>query len=622
MGKIQILERSVIEQIAAGEVVERPASIIKELLENCIDSGATRIDIVVEHGGLTQIKITDNGSGIPKDELLLAVTRHATSKIDKATDLYSIGTMGFRGEALASIAATSLFKISSSDIGDGMGWVQPVEGGIAGKLEPVSHLKGTTIEVKDLFYNLPARKKFLKTEKSETMAVTRVIEQVILAFPSIHFTAMVNGKRYFDTPQVDTVRMRLAQVIGSDLASKLIHCRAETDEMSADIFISPPDSARKRSRYQNLYVNLRKIESDSVTFGIKEAFSRYIEGTYKPDWFCYLDIDPAKIDVNVHPTKQKIKFDDEKTIFSFMFRAVKNGISIHRDEQFEIVKETSSSGLEVLSYPTTPNTAPAQDESHTSEPREVIIQQFNPKSESPTSTFQFTSPEKQKTDAVMQTSIPLHAGRAPQNIGDATSLGENVPNSVWESINCFQLHKRYIVTPVKDGVMLIDQHAAHERVLYEQTLNGLVDTAVVSQPLLYPITFDLPPDEKEILLSLREFFTKTGFDIQDFGGTTVAVSAVPAVGSIKSSQVKDSIEEMLQQFIDEDDNTILSSSHRRFAASYACGAAIKFGHEMPQEEMNSLIHQLFAAENPNICPHGRPTIIKLTLEELGKRFLR
>lgn len=622
MAQIKILDRAVIEQIAAGEVIERPASIIKELLENSIDAGATRVDIVVEHGGLSLIKITDNGCGITKDELTLAVTRHATSKISEAKDLYSIGTMGFRGEALASIAAVSRFKVSSSEIGDGMGWCQPVTGGVAGDLEPVSHLKGTTIEVADLFFNLPARKKFLKTEKAETMAVSRIIEQVILSFPSVHFTAKINGKRSYDVPQVDTIRMRIAQVAGSDLASKLVHCRAETDEMTADIFISPPEQARKRPRYQNLYVNLRKIESDSVTFGIREAFSRFLDGTYKPDWFCYLDVDPAKIDVNVHPTKQKIKFDDEKSIFSFVFRAVKNGMTIHREEQFEVVRETTSAGMEVVSYPTEP--ARRGSTSFTAEPREVKIHTFGaPAGEPVREPVIYTTPERPREEGVMQTSIPLAlTGGDSAEVGDLNMHGTGIPGAVWESINCFQLHRRYIVTPVKDGVMLIDQHAAHERILYEQVLNGLAEGAVPSQQLLYPITFELPPEEKEILLSMREFFETTGFEIQDFGGNSVAVSAVPATGTIKSTQVKDSIEEMLQQFIEEDDDTILSSSHRRFAASYACGAAIKFGHEMPQEEMNSLIHQLFAVENPNICPHGRPTIIKLTLDELAKRFLR
>ena len=619
MGKIKALDKSVVEQIAAGEVVERPASILKELVENSIDAGATYIDIVVEHGGLSYLKITDNGLGIDPEDLELAVTRHATSKISKASDLYSIGTLGFRGEALASISSVSNFKISSSSSADGMGWSLPVVGGVLGEKEPCSHLRGTTIEVSDLFYNLPARKKFLKTEKSESMALTKVIEQVAISHPTIRFTATFNGKKKFDLPAVEDIRLRIAQVAGSEIASSLIHCRAESDEMGCDIFITPPELSRKRARFQYLYVNLRKIESDSVTFGIREAYSRFIEGTHKPDWFCFLDIDPAKIDVNVHPTKQKIKFDDEKSIFSFTFRAVKNGITIQREDEYKIVKETSSSGLEVTSYPTkeSTNTGEVQEE------REIKVTTFDRDSikDKESGTFSFTPPPVEKNESVMQTSIPLALSNS-QEIGNSGSKGESVPEAVWESINCFQIHKRYIVTPVKDGVMLIDQHAAHERILYEKTLKSLVDEQIPSQQLLYPITLDLPSDEKEILLALRDFFYKSGFEIQDFGGNSIAISGVPATGVIKSTQVKDSIEEMLQQFIDEDDDTILSSSHRRFAASYACGAAIKFGHKMSTEEMNSLIHQLFSCDNPNICPHGRPTIVKLTLDELAKRFLR
>jgi DNA mismatch repair protein MutL len=609
MNKIKQLSKLVVEQIAAGEVVERPASIIKELLENSIDAGASRVDIVADSGGLSRIKISDNGSGIEKDELILAVTRHATSKIEKADDLYSIGTMGFRGEALASSSAVSRFLLSSSTIGDGMGWQIDVNGGEIGGLSPVQHLKGTTVECTDLFYNLPARKKFLKTERAEKMAISKVIQQVILAFPSIHFTGTLDGKKSYDFPAVDRSRTRIAQVAGSSMAAKLVHCRVETDDLCADLFISRPEEAQKQPRFKELFVNLRKIDNRSVIAAVNQGFSRFITSSLKPNWFLYLDINPAKIDVNVHPTKAEIKFDDEKSIFSLVYRLVQKSITDNRNSEFSAEPASDQE----TAYPTSNSITSF---SEVSERKSVSIHSF-PGTENfeQQKSVKYTNPN---LGEVFQTNIPLIS----ESTGSGTEERGVLAESVWDSIPCFQIHKRYIIAPVNEGMLLIDQHAAHERILYERVLNDLNIGGVDSQQLLFPTTIELSPVEKETLLTMREMFEKSGFEIQDFGGNTVAVSAVPATGFVKSTQVRDAIFEMLSQFEDEKAPEILSSLHRHFAASYACAAAIKFGKELPKEEMNSLLSSLFSCENSNICPHGRPTVTKITLQELSKRFLR
>ena len=323
MPQIKLLAKNVVEQIAAGEVIERPSSIVKELLENSIDSGADKITIIFDNGGISRIKITDNGCGIEKDELTLAITPHATSKITKAEDLYSVSTMGFRGEALASIASASKFSISSSTTNDGGGYKISVDGGNAGEIEPIAHVKGTSVECLDLFFNLPARKKFLKTEKSERLSILTTVEQVFIAFPTIHFTCIADGKKVYDVPATTDHRVRISQLAGTEFAQDLIYCRNEINDMSAEIYICPPSQAKPKPKFQNLYVNLRKIDNNSVSMAVRESFSRFVSAYgNKPSWFCFLDIEPSKIDVNVHPTKQMIKFDDERALFSFIFRTI------------------------------------------------------------------------------------------------------------------------------------------------------------------------------------------------------------------------------------------------------------------------------------------------------------
>ncbi|MGM0461408.1 MAG: DNA mismatch repair endonuclease MutL [Fibrobacterota bacterium] len=609
MGKITILSPEVVEQIAAGEVIERPASVVKELIENSIDSGATRISIIIEEGGMSRISITDNGSGIPREELPLAVHRHATSKITAETDLYKISSLGFRGEALSSIAAVSRFEITSSNVGDGLGWKLHGDGGhIPKEPEPAQHLKGTTVECRDIFFNLPARKKFLKTVRGETMSIVKTLEQVFLAFPNIHFIATVNGKKRYDTPAVDTPLMRIAQIAGTEIAEDLIHCTGETDGYSVEIYISPPHKVQARPRYQSLFVNLRRVDNTTAAQGILRSFSEFISGHLKPNWFCYMDIDPGKIDVNAHPTKAEIKFDAPREIFSFLYGVVQKQVRKKQEENFPS-GQSRSDGLHnqdsSLSFSLKEEYDVPLHHFPKSSHREQEETSYIRRSNSETPENQITMPLISKT-----------SGATGEK--GTTTINHGAP----DSLPCFQIHKRYIISPVKEGVLVIDQHAAHERILYEKILHELTEGGTDSQQLLFPVTLTLTSEEKELLMEIRELFEKTGFNIQDFGGKSVAVSAVPATGYVKSTDISDTIQEMLAAYREEDDKAIIPSLHKRFAASYACGAAIKFGRELGQEEMNSLMNSLFRSQNPHICPHGRPTISKISLDELKRRFLR
>ncbi|MDO5577157.1 MAG: DNA mismatch repair endonuclease MutL, partial [Fibrobacter sp.] len=329
---IEILPKSVIEKIAAGEVVERPSSVLKELVENSIDADATKIEITVEDSGFSLLKVADNGKGMNSDDLAICCLQHATSKIKSADELFSIVTMGFRGEALASIAAVSRTTISSSNSLDGLGYELDNIAGVQSALKPCPHNRGTTVSVRDLFFNVPARKKFMKTNRGEHLAIVRMLEQLVIPFVSIHFTVTVDNKRIFDLPAVANPAERIASVAGAKFAKKLIMCEGSSTGLGMSIYVSTPEGLRERPRFQSLYVNLRRIDSDSVTFAVKEAFSKFLGFNYRPSFFCFLDIDPSRVDVNVHPTKQQIKFDNEKELFGFVYSVVKKGIALQMEK--------------------------------------------------------------------------------------------------------------------------------------------------------------------------------------------------------------------------------------------------------------------------------------------------
>lgn len=615
-----------VEKIAAGEVIERPASVVKELIENALDAEASHIDIIVEDAGFSSIKIADDGFGMGREDIQKSLKRHATSKISSADDLFSIVTMGFRGEALASIAAVSKLTITSCTTNEGLGYSISSDGGIVSAMTPAQHTKGTTVECRDLFFNVPARKKFMKSRKAERMAIMRLLEQLVMSFPSVHFTCIAEGRRSFDVSQVDTPHMRIAQVGGAEFAKKLIHCSGEALDMSAEIYISDPQDAKARPRYQNLYVNLRRVDNDSVTYAVREAFSRFIMSNLKASWFCFLEIDPSRVDINIHPTKQRIKFDDEKALFSFIFKTIHSSISgsIHVAEELETKEiDRPASSEDVIKHDTKNIYADSisSGNSLTNRNRDSAVTPGNVHNKnSHISSHKLTEESKQTSLSflsIFNDKDLIEKEIAKQNDNDVKLIEE-----YWNLIPCYQIHKMFILAPIKKGIVIIDQHAAHERILYEEALEDMKRGRGESQRLLFPIIFNMSSAEKEIVISSRDYFNILGFDVQDFGGQTIAVSAMPATGFMKSSSIEEAIREIVHSLIEEKDKSFLSEPQKRFAASFACGAAIKFGQELKQEEMNLLLNSLFATKNPYICPHGRPTLVRISLEELARRFLR
>jgi len=596
---IEVLPQSVVEKIAAGEVVERPASVLKELVENSIDAGATRVDVAIEDAGFSVMRVSDNGCGMSRDDLCKSVLPHATSKIRTADDLYSIATMGFRGEALASISAVSRMTITTSDgEADGLGYEITVEGGVHGEAAPASRTRGTTITVRDIFYNVPARKKFMKTPRGEQAAIVKILEQIAVPFPGIHFTVSVDGRRTLNLPAAATLRDRICSVAGNDFAAGLIECGGDGDGMSALAYVSTPEKLQSKPRFQSLYVNLRRIDNDSVTFAVREAFAQYLGHGNKPSFFCFLDVDPERTDVNVHPTKQQMKFDDERAVFGFIYHTVKEGL-----RRSEIAREDLGGAA-----PNPHIYGVITPESYQSAPRQPTL--FNPEL-SP-----FEPPQAARYTQF--TPAPRQSASDPLTIiSDIKDARGDLPP---ELIQCYQIHGMYVLAPIKNGILLIDQHAAHERVLYEQALADMEAGRPISQQLLFPIVFEMSGTEKAVIESGKEYFNNLGFEISDFGGNSVSVSALPAF--LKDGQAEEAIREMTRYLLDGRDPENFKEPQKRFAAAFACGAAIKFGQKLNQEEMNALINALFSADNPYTCPHGRPTLVRISVDELARRFLR
>jgi len=619
--KIAVLPPAVVEKIAAGEVVERPASVLKELVENSIDAGAARIDVTVEGAGFSMMRVADDGCGMSRADLVMSVLPHATSKIRSADDLYSIATMGFRGEALASISAVSRMTVASYN-GDpsGLGYEISVNGGAAGEASPVSRTRGTTITVRELFYNVPARKKFMKTERGEQMAVIKVLEQLSIPFPAVHFTVTVDGKRLLDMPPAANLLERISQAAGNDFSRGLVECNGEGDGMSALAYVSTPEKLQTKPRFQSLYVNLRRIDSESVTFAVREAFAKFLGHGNRPAFFCFLDVDPDKIDVNVHPTKQQVKFDNERGVFGFIHNVVKEGL---RKSGVSMTDLSRAGGGAYGGFPGIVGGGAGMDIGGVNTVSGIDF---------PSGGFPFGSGNADIAGDGVRTSMNLfsppfaNADIGDNSVGGVTvgagieGIGGAAAAQARELIQCYQIHGIFILVPIKNGILLIDQHAADERVRYEQAMTDMESGSPISQQLLFPIVLEMSPAERAVLESGKKYFRNLGFEISDFGGGAVSISALPAF--LRDGEAEGAVREMVRYLLDGRGPETLKEPVKRFAAAFACGAAIKSGQKLSLEEMNALINALFSAVEPNTCPHGRPTFVRIHLDELKRRFLR
>lgn len=602
---IQLLPDSIANQIAAGEVVQRPASVVKELLENSIDSGATEIQLIVKEAGRTLIQVVDNGSGMSHSDARMCFERHATSKIKKSNDLFTIRTFGFRGEAMASIAAVAQVELKSRKSDEELGTHIIIEGSELKKQEETACQIGTTTIVKNLFYNVPARRNFLKSNPVELRHVIEEFQRVAFAYPEVSFSMYQNDIETFNLP-AGKLSQRIVGVFGKNYKEQLIACDEEAGEIKVTGYVGKPESAKKTRGEQLFFVNNRFVKHNYLHHAVMGAFEGLLPSDTFPFYVLYIEIDPKHIDINVHPTKTEIKFDDERTLYAIMKAAVKKALGLHnvtpsidfnsnvnfsyRDDSEGTMRAERNQGFEHIKQ--TPR------ESNNQGNWKDLYQGFEQQNfktvsarDEQTSELKFESAlnTDKKIDANFQT--------------DATIT--------------FQIHQKYIISQVKSGMMMIDQHAAHERVLYEKYVGMMNNKFGASQQFLFPQTIELSPSDYSLVMGMQDEIKSLGFVFSDFGKNTIVVNGIPSDASGASE--KDLFENLIEQF-KSNKNDLKLDVKENLARSLARRSSIKSGSKLSQEEMKTLIDQLFACENPNYAPGGNLTYVVLDLDRMEGYF--
>ncbi len=587
--KIKILPDSLASKIAAGEVVQRPASVVKELLENTIDAGATKVTIIIKDGGKTFIQVIDDGCGMSEADAEIAFTRHATSKISSLEDLENIHTLGFRGEALASIAAMSQVELITRTAESDLATKIRVEGIEIKETTKTAFEKGTSVTVKNLFFNTPARRNFLKNNTTEFKHVFDVVIRVALSNPNVAIKFVSGDETVFNLKK-SNIEDRVRDIFGDKAGSSLITVENESGNLRVSGFVSKPDFSRKTRVDQFLFMNGRYIISRNLNYAVHQAYENLLEKGSYPFFIIYITLDPQKVDVNVHPSKMEVKFQDERSVYHVISASVRDALaannlvpSIHMHSGTD---EVSRLGWQSNFKHTHSNFE--QVDRRTGE----ILQASN-----------IASLPFQKVDFTESASRPE----------------TQEPNNIDDKQNYFQIHNQYIIIPIEDAVMIIDQHAAHERIIYERTVSNFNNSHTQSQQLLFPYTLEFSAGDTALVQHLVPNLELLGFQLKIFGKNTVILEGVP-------TDVKPGREEtILQELVDlykENEYEQKLEPRDNLAKSFACKAAIKFGDAMNQSEMRALVDQLFKTQMPYVCPHGRPSVMKLTLGELAKRFGR
>lgn len=607
---IQLLPDSVANQIAAGEVVQRPASAVKELLENALDAGATHIKLVVKDAGKTLIQVIDNGKGMSDTDARMSFERHATSKIRKAEDLFSIRTMGFRGEALASIAAIAQVELKTRQPGNELGTRIEIEGSQFKIQEACSTPEGTSFSVKNLFFNIPARRNFLKTDTVELRHILEEFQRVAIPHPEVAFSMYQNNTEVFNLP-AGNLKQRLMGIFGSSYNSRLVPVEEDTDIVKIKGYVIKPEFAKKTRGEQFFFLNQRFIKSPYLHHAVQSAFEELLPSDSFASYFLLLEVNPKSIDINIHPTKTEVKFEDEKAIYAFLRSTVKKSLG-----QFNITP-TLDFNQEAHLY----NMPLKPVDGIIKAPTIKVDPEFNPFKEQTPKTNRTASEREVNNRNNWEQLFQQH-----QQEGSVSRESEEqqILNSNWDdernetsSKSCYQLHNNYILSHIKTGFMVIDQQGAHERVLYERISQSLSRNRFASQQELFPKTVELNPIDFELVKELRSEIHLMGFDIEEFGKNTIVIHGIPADSANNDSAA------LLESLIDsykQNQLELRSDKRENLVRSLARTLAIKSGKRMSQEEMNNLIDELFACNMPYTTPSGKPTMITFGLDDLEKRF--
>ncbi len=611
--RIKILPENIANKIAAGEVVQRPESVVKELLENAVDAKATNIVLIIKQAGKSLIQVCDNGSGMTEEEAVLSIRKHATSKITSIEDLESINTLGFRGEALSSIAAVCQLEIKTETADEETGTLIKIENENEIVTERISTAKGTCVSVKNIFYNIPVRRKFLKSDTTELKHIIDTFNRTALAYPEINFKFYNSDNLVFDYKE-GSLDDRIQQVFADNMLEALIPVDEETDYLSVKGYIGKPSIFKKSKGEQFLFLNKRFVFNKSINHAVFTAFENILEKGDYPFFILFISLNPSKVDVNIHPSKLEVKFDDEKDIYNFILSVVRKSIATH-----DLVPTMSFSGSE------------DGNEKLDFNPFQPLRQ--NDFSDRPS----FTSRERKERTTVTDEEIDLVFGDLKKNIltdslsglsarsetdeleTDKESKVEKSASSEPDTTFLIQLHNKYILSQIKSGLMIIDQHVAHERILYEKALSRLDANLPFSQQLLFPIKLQFDLASYEILKELDQMISKLGFKLKYLPKNYILIEGVP--DDIKSGSEEKILKEFISEYLANQSQKHLEEKDN-IAKSYSCKAAIKAGDKLSEKEMRLLIDQLFATSMPYVCPHGRPIVIKISLEEFDRRFGR
>lgn len=586
MPRIKILPESVTNKIAAGEVIDRPASVVKELLENAIDAKATKIDTYLEDGGRKLIRVSDDGIGMDAEDLALAFQSHATSKLHHADDLFAIHTLGFRGEALPSIGAVSHASIISRVKGSMNGAEIKVDGGILGKVKECGAPEGTQVEARDLFFNVPVRKKFLRTVSTEMAYISEVLTRFSLSYPKIHFTLMHNNRTVFNLSPVQDTAERIATVFGEEMRKHLIPVFLREEMFTLSGYIAPPFFDKANARMQFIFLNGRYIKDSAIFRAITEAYHGKLMHKRYAIVFLFLQVEPSEVDVNVHPTKIEVRFRNTGIIYNYILSALKESLN--------------KSAIKSVSMP---SRIPQME-------KDVVRSEVNLLKKSLWEEFSFGKTNEMESRTDIQTHLK-------------TDARENFPptGGFDKKRTYIQIHNAFIVEEVDDGLNIIDQHALHEIILYHEIERSISASKPLSQHLLIPELVELSPKDFYNIISLKDYLEKLGIEIEEFGQHTIVIRAFPQI--LKNLNSKKFMEDLLAELSEEDYLKSKDKTLNKLISIMACKGAIKAGQRLELQEIEELLKKKTSINAyTNNCPHGRPTTLHFSFDELQKQFKR
>ncbi len=616
MARIHALADEVVRCIAAGEVVERPASIVKELIENSIDAGAGRITLRCSGAGVKLVEVEDDGAGMSREDISLAVQNFSTSKITKPEDLFSISTYGFRGEALASIAAVSKLEIISSDRAGGEGWATAIEGSATVQNSPAPHERGTTVRVKDLFYNTPARKKFLKSDLTERKRILETFLSFALILYELEFHYVDNGEHVVDLLPAGNWRDRVAAILGASTMKHMVEVKSPQGPIRINGFACLPTYTRSNRTNQFIYVNRRFVREKTISHAVQEAYRNVIPAKRFPVLVLAIEVPFEDIDVNVHPRKMEVRLKNDRFAHEAIRRAIKSALSGKpgTDQSVSFSGESVSGERRDFLTPVKKEgdfaQSPAQQSGETKYGELKVITLKERVKDA------YTDYMKQQREPMdLNPQLSLRAKDFEKSPGEQETWKERF---LGEEGLFWQFNNAYIFIQVRGGIVVIDQHAAHERVIFDMSKKQIEGDIQISQQILFPIHLELSLNELEIFRSSKEIFKKIGFDLEPFGGKSILVRGYP-----QGLKNWDEGKLLLQIFDDLLHDTPPGDTHtEKVLASFACRSAVKAGKRLSLDEMRLLADQLFASDNPYSCPHGRPTIHRISIDEIERWFQR